>query len=143
MRAATSERVISLMALVLVISFGFLPPKAAAQSDKYPTMAPVDQYLMERNAEILLARSAAPDSISSGPRRPLRPRLGLSGKRNQQKGCLIDKRLTSKKQRMIADTLLTLRKRNLIFPLTSSGSEKCLQRWQLPYSTNGVFCLSP
>ena len=28
-------------------------------------MAPVDQYLMERNAEILLARSAAPDSISS------------------------------------------------------------------------------
>src|ERR1700681_3428896 len=28
-------------------------------------MALVDQYLMERNAEILLARSAAPDSISS------------------------------------------------------------------------------
>ena len=28
-------------------------------------MAPVDQYLMERNAEILLALSAAPDSISS------------------------------------------------------------------------------
>jgi len=28
-------------------------------------MAPVDQYLMERNAETLLARSAAPDSISS------------------------------------------------------------------------------
>ena len=40
-------------------------PKAAAQSDKYSKMAPVDQYLMERNAEILLARSAAPDSISS------------------------------------------------------------------------------
>ena len=57
---------ISIMALVLVISIGFLVPKAAAQSDKYPTMAPVDQYLMERNAEILLARSAAPDSISSG-----------------------------------------------------------------------------
>jgi hypothetical protein len=30
----------------------------------YPKMAPVDQYLMERNAEIALARSAAPDSIS-------------------------------------------------------------------------------
>jgi len=27
-------------------------------------MAPLDQYLMERNAEIALARSAAPDSIS-------------------------------------------------------------------------------
>lgn len=53
------------MALVLVIGIGFLVPKAAAQSDKYSTMAPVDQYLMETNAEILLARSAAPDSISS------------------------------------------------------------------------------
>jgi len=59
--------VISVMALVLVISIGFLVPKAAAQSDKYPKMAPVDQYLMERNAEILLARSAVPDSISSDP----------------------------------------------------------------------------
>lgn len=65
MRAATRERMISIMALVLVISICFLVPKAAAQSDKYSKMAPVDQYLMERNAEILVARSAAPDSISS------------------------------------------------------------------------------
>jgi hypothetical protein len=36
-----------------------------SESLKYQSMAPVDQYLMERNAEILLARSAAPDSISS------------------------------------------------------------------------------
>src|SRR5712692_6056769 len=60
MRAATRERRISIMALVLVISICFLVPKAAAQSDKYSKMAPVDQYLMERNAEILLARSALP-----------------------------------------------------------------------------------
>src|SRR5229473_1963761 len=75
MRAAMGERMmrekmISIMAwgctiLVLLISIGSLVPKAAAQSDKYPKMAPVDQYLMVRNAEILLARSAAPDSISS------------------------------------------------------------------------------
>jgi hypothetical protein len=65
MRAATTERVINIMALALVISICFLVPKAAAQADKYSKMAPVDQYLMERNAEILLARSAAPDSISS------------------------------------------------------------------------------
>src|SRR5580704_17629240 len=65
MRAPARERRISIMALVLVISIGFFVPKAAAQSDKYPKMAPVDQYLMERNAEILLARSAAPESISS------------------------------------------------------------------------------
>jgi hypothetical protein len=30
----------------------------------YPKMAPVDQYLMERSAEIALARTAAPPSIS-------------------------------------------------------------------------------
>jgi hypothetical protein len=30
----------------------------------YQNMAPVEQYLMERNAEIALARSAAPESIS-------------------------------------------------------------------------------
>jgi hypothetical protein len=65
MRAATRDRMLSIMGLVLVIGIGFLAPKAAAQSDKYSTMTPVDQYLMERNAEILLARSAAPDSISS------------------------------------------------------------------------------
>ncbi len=39
---------------------------AAAQDAKqpYPTMAPIEQYLMDRNAEIALARSAAPDAIS-------------------------------------------------------------------------------
>ncbi len=58
-------RIMVTIILVLVINIGFLVPKAAAQSDKYPKMAPVDQYLMERNAEIVLARSAAPDSISS------------------------------------------------------------------------------
>ena len=30
----------------------------------YPKMAPIEQYLMDRTAEITLARSAAPDSIS-------------------------------------------------------------------------------
>ncbi|MBV9670443.1 MAG: hypothetical protein JOZ43_05760 [Acidobacteriales bacterium] len=37
---------------------------AAAQSGAYSKMAPVDEYLMERGAEIELARSAAPASIS-------------------------------------------------------------------------------
>jgi hypothetical protein len=65
MRAATRKTVIIIVASVLAISICFRVPKAVAQSDKYSQMAPVDQYLMERNAEILLARSAAPDSISS------------------------------------------------------------------------------
>jgi hypothetical protein len=38
--------------------------RAAVQSDKYARMAAIDQYLMEKDAEIQLARSAAPDSIS-------------------------------------------------------------------------------
>ncbi len=47
------------------------PPQAqltAAQAqvtkDPYPNMAPLDQYMMDRDAEIALARSAAPESIS-------------------------------------------------------------------------------
>jgi hypothetical protein len=38
--------------------------KAGDSKEAYPTMAPLDQYLMDRDAEIALARSAAPESIS-------------------------------------------------------------------------------
>ena len=40
--------------------------QAIAQDAKtaYPSMAPIEQYLMDRTAEIALARSAAPESIS-------------------------------------------------------------------------------
>jgi hypothetical protein len=48
----------------LVIAMGCGVSNAAAQADPYPGMAPIGQYLMEPNAEIQLARSAAPDSIS-------------------------------------------------------------------------------
>ena len=50
-------------ALVFVLAAGW---QAQAQDAKapYPRMAPLDQYLMERNAEVALARSAAPESIS-------------------------------------------------------------------------------
>jgi hypothetical protein len=47
--------------------FGLLAARPAnAQDTKtpYPNMAPVEQYMMERDAEIALARSAAPESIS-------------------------------------------------------------------------------
>jgi hypothetical protein len=66
-KESPKERMIPVTAtimLLLLISIGFLVPKSA-QSDKYPQMAPVDQYLMERNSEILLARNAAPASISN------------------------------------------------------------------------------
>lgn len=40
--------------------------QSGVQADEIPysRMAPIEQYLMERNAEIALARSAAPDAIS-------------------------------------------------------------------------------
>src|SRR5215471_12865645 len=42
------------------------PGRAADAKTSYPSMAPLDQYLMaDRNAEIALARSAAPPSIAS------------------------------------------------------------------------------
>jgi hypothetical protein len=56
---------IQLSAFMLVAALG-APSPVAAQDAKQPyaTMAPVEQYLMDRNAEIALARSAAPDAIS-------------------------------------------------------------------------------
>ena len=60
----TKQRTLRTMAAALAIGMTFLVPNGVAQSDAYPKMAPVDQYLMERNAEIALARSAAPQSIS-------------------------------------------------------------------------------
>jgi hypothetical protein len=37
---------------------------AADAKNPYPNMAPIDRYMMERNTEITLARTAAPPSIS-------------------------------------------------------------------------------
>ena len=56
--------VIGAMAFAILVSAGW---RARAQEAKtqYPKMAPLDQYLMDRDAEIAMARSAAPDSISN------------------------------------------------------------------------------
>ena len=57
----------SLAALALpsaVIALGCGVSNAAAQTDEYPRMAEISQYQMEEGAEIQLARSAAPNSIS-------------------------------------------------------------------------------
>lgn len=57
---------IVLNGIVLAALWGSIWPAAAQNSDKpYPSMAPLDQYLTpDREAEIALARSAAPESIS-------------------------------------------------------------------------------
>lgn len=52
-------------ALVLLVVIN-VAPEVAAQDSKtpYPSMASLELYLMERDAEIALARTAAPESIS-------------------------------------------------------------------------------
>jgi hypothetical protein len=54
------------LALAVVLGAAGATNAALAQDAKtpYPNMAPVEQYRMERDAEIALARSAAPESIS-------------------------------------------------------------------------------
>jgi len=61
----------SLIALAFLLLVGIpgatSPARAQAQKGPYPAMAPLDQYLMtDEKAEIALARSAAPASISDG-----------------------------------------------------------------------------
>src|SRR5260370_38307491 len=71
-RAISASRSIRYCSIGAIVGYGCLgscaiaPRPAAAQDPKqpYPTMAPIEQYLMDRDAEIALARSAAPDAIS-------------------------------------------------------------------------------
>jgi hypothetical protein len=53
------------VSLILIPSLvAALHTEAQDNKTPYPSLAPLDQYLMDRNAEIALARSAAPESIS-------------------------------------------------------------------------------
>ena len=49
---------------VAVVVYVPSPTKTQDATTSYPNMAPIEQYLMDRTAEIALARSAAPESIS-------------------------------------------------------------------------------
>ena len=56
---------ILLSTVMLVVALSATWPAGAQDAKQlYPRMAPLEQYLMDRNAEIALARSAAPDGIS-------------------------------------------------------------------------------
>jgi hypothetical protein len=51
------------LVLILLLS-AMWQTQAQDAKNKYPSMAPLNQYLMDRDAEIALARSAAPKSVS-------------------------------------------------------------------------------
>ena len=56
---------IAIKSFALLLALGTAYQTTAQTTTTYPKMAPIDQYLMaDRAAEIALARSAAPDSIS-------------------------------------------------------------------------------
>jgi hypothetical protein len=64
----TKFKVVAPLLMSLIFGAATLP-LAQAQDSKdtktpYPSMAPLDQYLMDRNAEIALAQTAAPEAIS-------------------------------------------------------------------------------
>ena len=58
-----SGMVMRCFALLVVLGMSHLA-MSQDTTTPYPNMAPIEQYLMDRTAEIELARSAAPDSIS-------------------------------------------------------------------------------
>ena len=91
-------RTIAPIALALLVML-CARSRAQAQDVKtpYPNMAPIDQYLMERNAEIALARSAAPESISTDAEIMV---LGSHGYENAVKGkngfvCIVERSWTA------------------------------------------------
>ncbi|HEX4074760.1 MAG TPA: hypothetical protein VHX49_05120 [Candidatus Acidoferrales bacterium] len=62
------RKTVAILAFVL-LALVVLPQvtqQARAQADPYPVMAPLEAYLMPQEAEIALARSAAPPSIADG-----------------------------------------------------------------------------
>lgn len=62
-RNKTHNILFTILAFILALS-ATKPATAQDTKQPYATMAPIEQYLMDRDAEITLARSAAPDSIS-------------------------------------------------------------------------------
>jgi hypothetical protein len=66
-RIAVLRFALPAIALALLAAF-VLPARGQIRAGPYPRMAPLAQYLMGRDAEIALARSAAPSAISKNAR---------------------------------------------------------------------------
>src|SRR5580692_284503 len=92
------KRVIAAIAIkgfaLLLAAFG-TTGRAMAQdaATTYPKMAPIEEYLMGRDAEIALARSAAPDSISRDATVMVLTRRGYETAVKGKNGwvCLVDR----------------------------------------------------
>jgi hypothetical protein len=90
--AVDNRAVAFIVAVALAAAMGSLPAPAAAPA--YPAMAPVDQYLMpDEAAEIALARTAAPASISDGAEVMVLGRTGYTTAAKGRNGflCLVER----------------------------------------------------
>lgn len=65
MRKTAKNFSFGLFFLLLLLTCNICQSSALAREAIYPTMAPIDQYLMPESAEIALARSAASSAISA------------------------------------------------------------------------------
>ena len=84
--------------LFVVLAHSAVGIGLAHAKDAYPQMAPLDEYLTaDRNAEIALARSAAPPSISSAATIMVLARRGYEKAVEGKNGfvCLVDRAWTS------------------------------------------------
>jgi hypothetical protein len=84
-------------AIVICGILGTRPLPAEVAKDKYPHMAALDQYLMERSAEIALARTAAPESISRDAKVLVLGRQGYETAVEGKNGfvCMVERAWTS------------------------------------------------
>ncbi len=90
-------RAVVLRGFAVVVVMAVVARAQDAKKTPYPSMAPLDQYLMARDAEIALARSAAPESISKDADVMV---LGRSGYETAVKGkngfvCIVERGWTA------------------------------------------------
>ena len=94
----TEVSAIAINGLALLVVLGATcPATPQAVATPYSKMAPVEQYLMDRDAEIALARSAAPESVSRDAEVLVLGRHGFETAAKGQNGfvCIVERSWTS------------------------------------------------
>ena len=91
-----AQRKIASTSCALLLALGTASP-LAAEDTKYPSMAPVEAYMMERSAEVALARTAAPDSISQNATVMVMGRHGYENAATGKNGfvCIVERSWTA------------------------------------------------
>ena len=92
------KRITLLSGFALVAALIASRPVAAQDAKQpYPNMAPIEKYLMDRDAEIALARSASPDSISRDAEILVLGRHGFEAAVKGKNGfvCIVERSWTS------------------------------------------------